>query len=102
MEKLTILSKHFEDDFLSLWYHGVFDDSLTEHLIELSQNDLVEENIEKSRKRITFLMAESFQNIVRHGLHNPESNKIFGVFGVRHIENVFHIYSANLVEKLIK
>lgn len=89
----------FSKDSLSLWYSGKFGDHLTDRLIEMAAADLTEEGLGKSHKRISFLMAESFQNVVRHGVKDEQnSSDIFGTFGVVNRAGQFHIYSSNRVE----
>lgn len=52
----------------SLSYFGVFDDALTEQLIRLSEYYLQHSSdLHKLKKRVPFLIAECFQNVVRHG-----------------------------------
>ncbi len=55
----------------------------------------------KARRRMSFLIAESFQNIVRHGdssLDKQESS----LFGIRGIDSFLHIFSSNLVKEEAK
>lgn len=52
---------------VSLSYFGVFDDALTEQLIALSGYHLEHTDLHKLKKRVPFLIAECFQNVVRHG-----------------------------------
>ena len=45
---------------------------------------------------MAFLMAESFQNIVRHG-DGDLGDKMTSLFGIRGIDPFLHIFSSNLV-----
>ena len=70
-------------DSLTLSYSGVFSDSMTDRIIELSEAYLEShEQMGKMRRKTSFLVAECFQNVVRHGgtevnsaffLHSPRS-----------------------------
>ncbi len=93
MERYSL--PQLENDQLSLWYKGVFQDSITENLIDIVESD---ESLGKSRKKVSFLMAESFQNIVRHGLKD-DINEIPGFFGVTNNEEVLSIFSSNNIEQ---
>lgn len=93
---------HLQGDNLSLAYQGEFSDDMTEKLISLSEYHIENvDELKKSKKKISFLIAESFQNIVRHGdnadLRNIMENKI-GVFFTRNIGNTYYITSANIIE----
>ncbi len=93
------ITSFFEDlkqEDLALWYKGVFDDELTTSLIELSDFNVSEQELGKSKKRVSYLMAESFQNIVRHGFKSDD-NSIEGTFGVCNRQGLFHIYSSNRI-----
>lgn len=79
------------------WYKGVFDDSITGSVIELGNFDVSEKGLGSLRKRVSYLMAESFQNIVRHGFRSNEE-KVDGTFGVTNQGGGLHIFSSNLVE----
>lgn len=90
-------------DNLSLLYNGSFSDSITMKFIELSEYNLnANVNLSKIRNRVSFLMAECFQNIVRHG----EGSKIKdskedlpGFFSTKNFGNTYFITSGNLIDK---
>lgn len=78
-----------------MWYKGAISDNVTENLIDLAEADTDGSGLGKSKKKVSFLMAESFQNIVRHGLRDKEEKKIPGSFGITNREGEIHIFSAN-------
>lgn len=52
-------------DNFSIWYQGKFDDAFTSVIIDLSEINVInEEDMKKSRKKISFLLAESFHHIL--------------------------------------
>jgi hypothetical protein len=61
------LYKEFSDEKYSISYLGEFSDDITTMLIDLSETFLAK-NQELSRlsKKASMLIAESFQNVVRH------------------------------------
>ncbi len=88
------LYEYLNKQNLALWYTGYFDDSITEDLIELSEYNTGKQQLGGSRKKVAFLMAESFQNIIRHG---SEEAQVAGTFGISSGRGVFHIFSSNPV-----
>lgn len=91
--------KKLENDHFSLIYMGEFDDELTATLMRLSEVSI--EDPKTFKKRLSFLIAECFQNIIRHA-DKPEiiniTNNKPKMFLVRNIGNVFYIGSTNLIE----
>ena len=84
-----------KNDKLSLIYNGSFSDSITHKFIELSEYNLNSNvSMSKIRNRVSYLMAECFQNIVRHG----EGSKIKdskedlpGFFSTKNTGNTYFI-----------
>ena len=95
MEKYDF--ERFGRESLSMWYKGQINDDITENLIDLSESDIGGGGLGKSKKKVSFLMAESFQNIVRHGLKDQIENNIPGSFGFTNREGQIHIFSSNLI-----
>ncbi|HIA36863.1 MAG TPA: hypothetical protein EYN89_09100 [Flavobacteriales bacterium] len=91
---ISLLRKYFENDRISMYYHGEFDDTFTDKLISLAEYDVTK----KAQRRMSFLMAESFQNIVRHGDETLDS-KITSLFGIRGVDPYLHIFSSNPVKE---
>jgi hypothetical protein len=90
------------NDKLCLLYNGSFSDNITHKFIELSEYNLESnEDLSKMKNRVSFLMAECFQNIVRHGAEkNVESNQFLpGFFSTRNLNNTYFITSGNLIGK---
>ena len=75
-----------------MFYQGMFSDSFSEHIVALAEHD----NHKTVKKRLSFLMIEVFQNIVRHGGQEEKSNDFFGV---RSIEDSLNIFSSNRINK---
>jgi hypothetical protein len=60
-------------DDLTLAYSGEFRDTLTDRIIELAETYLDKEReVAKLRKKTSFLVAECFQNVIRHGSKEAE------------------------------
>lgn len=92
-------SKTLAPDVLSFCYQGEFTDDFTEKIIELSEYNINNKaELKKSRKKFSFLVAECFQNVVRHGKNPVEvTKKHMGYFATRNIDRTFFITSANLI-----
>jgi hypothetical protein len=100
-DKLFRLFDDLIQDDLIFGYSGAFSDAITEMIIEISEQNIESHgNLIKLKKKISFLMAECYQNIVRHGT-NPYANLKFpakaSAFFCRSRNGVFYITSANYV-----
>lgn len=95
--------QEFSKDNLALLYDGSINDDITDKIIALSEYNITNyEELKKSKKRVSFLMAECFQNIIRHG-EKMQVEKIRigepGFFLTRNFENAFFITSGNIIKK---
>lgn len=92
-----------KDDSLSLFYRGDFADEITTRLIDISESHFKEGKQQMSiKKKVSFLMAECFQNVIRYG--EEMSSDEFeedqsGFFMTRNYNNKYYIASGNLVEQ---
>lgn len=91
-----------KEDNLCLLYNGDFSDEITNKLIELSEYNINNINtLSKMKKKASFLMAECFQNIVRHGesldgkIHATTNE---GFFLTKNWQDTYYITSGNLIE----
>jgi hypothetical protein len=103
MKDLTFdFYQRFSKDSFCLLYDGNIVDEVTDKIIDLSEfNYESQDNYKKTRKKVSFLLAECFQNIVRHGeiFLPPEINEgDFGFFLTRYVNDTYFITSANLIK----
>jgi hypothetical protein len=95
------LFKELQKNDLCFAYSGSFFDSITHKIIDLTQHNIDSSgNFVKIKNKISFLMAECYQNVVRHGKTAVDyENDIdkSSAFFVRSIGTSFYITSANLV-----
>lgn len=93
----------FKNDRFSLAYMGNFDDELTETLMRTNETSIQEPK--QFRKRLSFLIAECFQNILRHE-DKPEistqTNNKPKIFLLRNRKNSHYISSSNLISNTKK
>jgi len=90
------LKEEFSNDLSILFYHGIFSDMFSDTIVSLADND----EQKTIKKKISFLVVEVFQNIVRHGESEDKLIKE-NVFGMRNKENILEIFSSNIVDKNI-
>jgi Family of unknown function (DUF6272) len=100
--------QEFSDDNLALLYDGSINDDITDKIIALSEYNITHyKELKKSKKRVSFLMAECFQNIIRHG-EKMQVDKVRGgepgFFLTRNFDNAFFITSGNIIknERIVK
>ena len=91
-----------EKDNLSLFYRGDFADEITVRLIDISDLHFGDNTeVMSMKKKVGFLMAECFQNVIRHGDVNPADEGLpehASYFVSRNIQGNFFISSGNLIE----
>ncbi|MBN4051473.1 SiaB family protein kinase [bacterium AH-315-M05] len=102
LELIHEIYQNIKTDNLCFIYQGEFTDDMLESIISLSEYNLNnKEDLRKLKRKVSFLMVESFQNIVKHG------NKVYsigggdnksGMFLIRNIGNVCYITSVNLTD----
>jgi hypothetical protein len=95
--------KKLQEDQFSLIYTGEFDDELTATLLRINENYV--EDPPSLKKKLSFLIVECFQNILRHAekpaIINKTNNKP-SMFMIRSVGNMFHITSTNLIDNTKK
>ncbi|RLD80935.1 MAG: hypothetical protein DRJ10_06795 [Bacteroidetes bacterium] len=91
------------NDKLCLLYNGTFSDDVTEKLISLSEYNISSNaELSKMKNKVSFLMAECFQNIVRHGETKTMDENTFenpGYFSTKNIDKTYFITSGNIIDK---
>lgn len=94
--------EQFIEDNFCLLYDGNFNDDITDKIIGLSEYNFEhQDDFNKAKKRVSFLMAECFQNIIRHGgkINEDKSGNIdAGFFLTRNIVGRYFITSGNLIK----
>ncbi len=91
---------------MSLIYAGSFEDAVTTKAIKLSEHNLEKlEDLNKLKKKSSYLMTECFQNVVRHNEGEKYSNyhpAEQGFFMSRSIKHMYYIASSNIVDSSVK
>ena len=91
-----------KDDSLSFLYHGFMSDEFTTKIISVIENN-IEKNEEPKvvRNKVSYLIAESFQNIFRHGASKEKERYSYskpGFFMIRVLGDSYVISTANLIK----
>jgi anti-sigma regulatory factor (Ser/Thr protein kinase) len=102
IEAVYNLFNNLHNDNLSFIYQGSFNDEITERIIDISETSISSKQEQtKMGNKVSFLLAECFQNVIRHG-ENPSLRKLTsetaGIFITRNIGKSYYISSANLIE----
>jgi len=89
------------DDNQCILYSGNFNDDITDRVIQLAEHniDLHHEKV-KIKKRVSYLLAECFQNIIRHGKVEDADDQMkqeTGFFMSRNSDSKYYITSGNLI-----
>ncbi len=95
------LMKELQGDDLVFAYIGNVSHPITHEIIELTQLNIDSKgNFIKLKNKISFLMAECYQNVIRHGKHSVDPAQMDSYSGglfVRSIKESFYIASANTI-----
>ncbi len=93
------LFKSFENYSLSYVYKGIFNPTLTDRILSLTETNMtITGEVSKTQKKVYFVMVESLQNITRHqDVNQTEDNQAF--FVVQNKNGIYDLTSGNVIEK---
>ncbi|MCQ2253079.1 MAG: SiaB family protein kinase [Bacteroidales bacterium] len=94
------LYEELKDDDLSFVYLGKFDNAVLGFATEILKGHMtMSADSEGKKNKLSFLMIESFQNILRYGLSGRANDETSGeVFIVRKHKGSYYITTGNFVE----
>ncbi|MBR4264986.1 MAG: SiaB family protein kinase [Bacteroidales bacterium] len=94
------LFEELKDDTLSFIYLGKFDNTVLGFATEILKGHMTQaDDTEGKKNKMSFLMIESFQNILRYGVLGREENETSGeIFMVRKTKGSYYITTGNFVE----
>lgn len=97
---VNLLTELVQDDLIFA-YSGMLSNSITHKVIELTHFNIDGKgSMVKLKNKISFLMAECYQNVIRHGKHTIEVEELEqsgGSLFFRSLPDFFYIASANTV-----
>ena len=94
------LYQELKDDDLSFVYLGKFENSILGFATEILKGHMtLSDDSEGKKNKLSFLMIESFQNILRYGLSGRAEDVTSGeIFVVRKYRGSYYITTGNYVE----
>lgn len=98
---IKLLAQNGKHRVLSLEYFGCFSENLMHSILEISENGLLARGSSSSQSRkISFLLVECFQNIVRHAAPEKgrEDQSARGLFAINQYTHHCVINSVNKVK----
>jgi hypothetical protein len=100
LNRLYNYYKELENDRLSFIFNGDVSDDITDGIIRITEYNVNNfEALAKLSRRISFIMVECFQNVVRHGIkQEPEKEKSTGLFAARLMGDANYVSSINLID----
>ncbi|MGB0915977.1 MAG: SiaB family protein kinase [Flavobacteriales bacterium] len=93
--------KELENDRLSFIFNGDVSDDITDGIIRITEYNVNNfEALAKLSRRISFIMVECFQNVVRHGAKadNEANEKAGGLFAARLLGDANYVSSINMID----
>jgi len=92
--------KELERDRLSLIFNGEVTDEITDGIIRITDYNVNNmEELAKMRKRVSFILLECFQNLVRHGKPEREDKEApSALFATRLVDGSNYVSSINLID----
>jgi len=100
--KIYAIYNEFCKDSFALIYLGEIDDELTPILMSI--NEVGKSEMKSSRKKISYLIAECFQNIIRHSdknTHENNSSNVPEMFMLRDRNTIHHLVTTNIIKNEI-
>jgi hypothetical protein len=94
------MTKSVDDDYIEYVYRGNFSDKITENILNLTDAKFVnDEDVYNSRKRVSYLLIESLQNVIRH--HDIADEKDIyneSLFVIQKTRDSIYITTANVIK----
>jgi hypothetical protein len=100
LERLYDYYKELENDRLSFIFNGDVSDDITDGIIRITEFNVNNfEALSNLSRRISFIMVECFQNVVRHGKRTEEEKeKSEGLFAARLLGDANYVSSINMID----
>lgn len=101
MNQLYEYFPELENDRLSFIFNGDVSDDITDGIIRITEYNVNNfEALAKLSRRISIIMVECFQNVVRHGAKadNDFKEKAGGLFAARLLGDANYVSSINMID----
>ncbi len=100
MELAYEMTKSVNEDYIEYVYRGNFSDGITANILHLTEAKFInDEDAYSSRKRISYLLIESLQNVIRH--QDTPNNDDFSeenLFVVQKTVDSIYLTTANVID----
>lgn len=100
-DDIKVFSDLLNDDEYCLLYNGNFIDTVTSKIINIAKVSLIQRGeLIRTQNRFSYLIAECFQNIIRHGGHKEHDIKkdpLPGFFMAKIKNNFYDLVTGNLI-----
>ncbi|MCF6366122.1 MAG: SiaB family protein kinase [Bacteroidales bacterium] len=93
------MTKSVDEDYIEYVYRGNFSENITANILNLTDAKFVnDKDAYSSRKRISYLLIESLQNVIRH--HDAPDDNFYSesLFVIQKTKDSIYITTANVVE----
>lgn len=101
-DEIKIFFEFLDDDEYCLLYNGNFIDAITSKIINITKVSLIQRGeLIKTQNRFAYLIAECFQNIIRHGGHKEhkiEDKRLPGFFMAKIKNSFYDLLTGNLID----
>ncbi len=94
------MTKSIDEDFIEYVYRGNFSEDITLNILNLTEAKFVNDNdAHKKQKRISYLLIESLQNVIRHG-DTPHDSNIGSesLLVIQKTHDSIYITTGNIIE----
>ena len=101
MNQLFEYYRELENDRLSFIFNGDVSDDITDGIIRITEYNVNNfESLAKLSRRISFIMVECFQNVVRHGAktETETAESSGGLFAARLMGDANYVSSINMID----
>lgn len=99
MELAFEMTKSVSEDYIEYVYRGNFSDGITSNILKLTEVKFInDEDAVSSRKRISYLLIESLQNVIRH--HDISIDEEFSgesLFVIQKTSDSIYLTTANVI-----
>jgi len=94
------MTKSIDDDFIEYVYRGNFSENITLYILNLTEAKFVnDKDAHKKQKRISYLLIESLQNVIRHG-DKPENSELDSesLLVIQKTKHSIYITTGNIIK----
>jgi len=94
------MTKSIDDDFIEYVYRGNFSENITLNILNLTEAKFInDKDAHKKQKRVSYLLIESLQNVIRHGDTAKDKNvNNESLLVIQKTKKSIYITTGNIIE----